>query len=254
MLTEQTLEKLGSMKLSGMASALRGHLEKGGRSELSPTELVGMLVDAEFLARENKRVATRLRMARFRDQVSVEEIDWKHPRGVTRPAIMELVTGNWLRAHHNLLITGATGLGKTFLACALGNKFCRDGRSVMFRRTSRLFDELKQARGDGSYRNALKRIARTELLILDDFGLESLDAEGRQDLLEILEDRYNLASTLITSQLPTDKWHALIKDDTRADSILDRLVHNAARLNLSGESIRKTRGRAPLTEGVPTAK
>ncbi len=255
MIIEQTLEKLSAMKLRGMENALRSHIERTGRTEVSPEELVGMLVDAEFLCRENKKVSGRVRSARFREQVSVEEIDWKHPRGATRAQMQEVIGGNWIRTHQNLLITGATGLGKTFLACALGNKFCRDGYTVFFRRASRLFDELKQARGDGSHATLLRRIARSQLLILDDFALEPLDAEARHDLLEMLEDRYNLNSTLITSQVPTDKWHALIREDTHADSILDRLVHNSVRLTLSGDSLRKARaGRPALTAEAQAAK
>lgn len=255
MITEETLHKLAMMKLNGMESALRAWMEKtSAASELTPLELAGMLVDAEFTHRENKKLSSRLRTARFREQACVEEIDWKHSRGVARTQIMELVNGDWVRLKQNLIVTGPTGIGKTFLSCALGNKFCRDGNTVVFRRASRLFDELKQARGDGTYHAVLKRIAKAQLLVLDDFGLEALDGEARHDLLEILEDRYGLSSTLVTSQLPTDKWHALLKENNQADSILDRLVHNARRLNLTGESLRKTRGQAGLTDKQPPAK
>lgn len=254
MLTEQTLDKLDTMKLAGMAGALRSHLATPNRPPLDALELVGTLVDAEFLARDNRRLTTRLRSARFKEQAAVEDIDWKHPRNLNRAQFTELLSGQWLRRHHNGAVIGKTGLGKSYLACALGNKFCRDGCTVMFRRVSRLFEELRQARGDGSYNALLKRIAKTQLLILDDFGLDPLDATARHDLLEILEDRYNISSTVITSQFPTEKWHALIGDDTVADSILDRLVHNAWRLNLDGESLRKTRGKAALTSPGADAK
>lgn len=255
MITEETLNKLGMMKLHGMESALRSWIEKTAHaSELTPLELVGMLVDAEYTHRENKKLSGRLRTARFREQACVEEIDWKHSRGVARSQVMELVGGQWLRLKQNVIVTGPTGIGKTFLSCALGNKFCRDGNTVMFRRASRLFDELKQARGDGTYHGVLKRIAKAQLLVIDDFGLEPLDPEARHDLLEILEDRYGVSSTLVTSQLPTDKWHALLKENNQADSILDRLIHNARRLNLTGESLRKTRGQAALTSQDPSDK
>lgn len=251
MINEQTIEKLDALKLNAMANALRLYLDRVPRGELEPVELVGTLVDAEYLHRENQKLSSRLRTARFKEQAAVEEIDWKHPRGVTKAAVMELMDGRWLEANQNLIITGATGLGKTFLACAIGNKCCRDKHSVIFRRSSRLFEEFRQARGDGTYAAVLRRVAKARLLILDDFGLEALDAVSRHDLLEILEDRYNVSSTLITSQFPPDKWHALISDDTHADSILDRLVHNARRIVLNGESIRKTRGQAALAPQPP---
>ena len=246
-MNEQTIEKLENLNLRGMATVFRRHVEKTPRESLEPEELVARMADAEENERESKRLGTRLRQARFKEQAAVEQIDWKHPRGLSKPELMEVIRGGWLQHHHNVLITGATGLGKTFLACAIGHKLCIDGHTVFFRRASRLFDELKQARGEGGYTNLIKRIARARLLIIDDFGLEPLDATARQDLHEIMEDRYSMASTLITSQFEPPAWHQLVGDATHADSILDRLTHNAHHVRLNGESIRKTKGKAALT-------
>jgi len=209
MMKEQTIEKLEAMKLSGMAQVFRRHVEHTPRPDLDAEELVAMMVDAEDQHRGNVKLTSRLRQARFKDQASAEQIDWKHPRGILKAEMLDVLGGSWLQHHHNVIITGATGLGKTYLACAVGHKLCRDGNTVLFRRTTRLFEELNQARGDGTYTTMLKRIANIRLLILDDFGLEPLDANARHDLLEIMDDRYGSASTLITSQflrLPPFAW------------------------------------------------
>jgi DNA replication protein DnaC len=239
MLVDQTLEKLNAMKLHGMANYLRGWLEKAPDKDVSATDLVGLLADAEWMHRENKKLSARLQHAKLRQQACLEEIDYGHARGLTKAQVMELSTSKWVEGRQNVLLTGPTGVGKSFLACALGQKACRDGYSVVYRRTSRLFDELAQARADGTHPNALKRLAKAQVLILDDFGLEPLGSAERKELLEVLEDRYQVSSTVVTSQLEPKDWHAVIGDATLADAILDRLVHNSHRLKLAGDSIRK---------------
>ncbi|MFN0061501.1 MAG: IS21-like element helper ATPase IstB [Myxococcaceae bacterium] len=225
------------MKLHGMASYMRGWAEKA--SDVSPMELVGLLSDAEWTYRENKRMASRLQHAKLRQVACIEDIDFAHARGLQKSQVMDLATSRWVAEKQNIILTGPTGVGKSFIACALGQKACRDGFAVVYRRTSRLFDELAQARVDGTHGNALKRLAKAQVLILDDFGLEAMSAPERKELLEVLEDRYQLASTVVTSQLEPKDWHAVIGDATLADAILDRLVHNAHRIKLGGDSIRK---------------
>ncbi len=183
----------------------------------------------------------RLRYARLRHQATVEDVDYRSPRGLDRSLLQKLSLGQWVEARENVIICGPTGIGKSWLACALGHKACRDNRSVLYQRLPKLFTDLALARGDGRYARILRTLSRVELLILDDWGLDPLDAGARHDLLEFLEERHGRRSTLITSQIPVDKWHDLIGDPTYADAILDRLVHNAHRLNLSGDSLRKKR-------------
>ncbi|HEX8697745.1 MAG TPA: IS21-like element helper ATPase IstB [Myxococcaceae bacterium] len=252
MLVDQTLEKLHTMKLYGMANYLRSWVERPGDKDVSATDLVGLLVDAEWMYRENKKLTSRLQHAKLRQQACLEDIDYAHARGLSKPQVLELSTSKWVADKHNVLLTGPTGVGKSFLACALGQKACRDGYSVVYRRASRLFDELAQARADGTHPHALKRLAKAQVLILDDFGLEPLGAAERKELLEVLEDRYHQSSTVVTSQLEPKDWHSIIGDATLADAILDRLVHNAHRLRLTGESIRKAD--ANLTKGRKQAK
>jgi DNA replication protein DnaC len=252
MLIEQTLEKLSTMQLRGMVTALRQWLDEPHRQQLPPTDLIGLLADAEWLERENRRLTTRLRQARFRLPACVEDIDYRHPRGLAKALLLDLATSRWVVQHQAVILTGKTGTGKSYLACALGHKACRDGYPVLYKRTSRLFDELAQARADGTYLFALRRLAKTPVLILDDFGLERLGAPERRALLDVLEDRYDVSSTIITSQLDPDQWHGVIGDDTAADSICDRLVHNAYRITLDGESMRKAR--ATLTKEKKSTK
>jgi DNA replication protein DnaC len=239
MLTEQTIEKLTGMRLHGMAKSLRQWAESPRDVELRPEDLIGLLADAEWVHRENNKLTSRLRKAKFKQQACVEDIIYKSGRGVTKAVVNELASSRWVATHRNIILTGPTGVGKSFIACALGQKACRDGYAVLYKRTTRLFDELAQARADGTYALALRRIAKASVLILDDFGLQPLTAAERKDLLEVMEDRYSTGSTVVTSQLEPNLWHAVIGDETMADSICDRLVHRAHRLKLGGESIRK---------------
>jgi len=252
MLIEQTIEKLMAMKFHGMAQALQGWLDSPKEKAIAPADLVGLLADAEWTARENKKLTARLRTARFRQEACVEDIDYQHPRGLVKAVMLELATCRWVDAHQNVIFTGHTGVGKSYLACALGQKACREGHSVVYRRASRLFDEVAQARADGSHFQLLRRLAKAEVLVLDDFGLEVLNAPQRKDLLEVLEDRYGVSSTIVTSQLEPKDWHSVIGDETIADSVCDRLVHNAHRVKLGGESIRKVKG--DLTKNQKPAK
>jgi DNA replication protein DnaC len=252
MLVEQTVGKLVSMKLGGMAEALRRFLERPKEKEMSPLDLIGLLADAEWNDREQKRLTARLRNARFRQEASIEDIDYQHARGLTKAVMLDLAACRWVGAHQNVIFTGHTGVGKSYLACALGQKACREGHSVVYRRASRLLDEVAQARADGTHFHLLRRLAKTEVLILDDFGLEVLNAPQRKDLLEVLEDRYGTSSTIVTSQLEPKDWHSVIGDETIADAVCDRLVHNAHRVKLGGESIRKVK--ADLTKGQKAAK
>jgi DNA replication protein DnaC len=252
MLVEQTMEKLVAMKLKGMAEALRRWMEQPKEKELTPLDLAGLLADAEWRHREQRKLTGRLRTARFRQDACVEDIDYQHPRGLQKAVMLDLAACRWVEAHQQVIITGPTGLGKSYLACALGQKACREGHSVVYRRASRLLDELAQARADGTHFQLLRRLAKAEVLILDDFGLEVLNASQRKDLLEVIEDRYGVSSTIITSQLEPKEWHSVIADETIADAICDRLVHNAHKVKLGGESIRKTK--ADLTKGQKPAK
>jgi DNA replication protein DnaC len=252
MLVEQTMEKLTGMKLKGMAEALRRWMESPKEKAIPAADLVGLLADAEWTSRENRKLTTRLRTARFRQEACVEDIDYQHPRGLAKAVMLDLASCRWVNAHQNVIFTGETGVGKSYLACALGQKACREGHSVAYRRTSRLLDELAQARADGTLFLLLRRLAKTEVLVLDDFGLEVLSPAQRKDLLEVLEDRYGVSSTIVTSQLEPKDWHSVIGDATIADAVCDRLVHNAHRVKLGGESIRKTR--ADLTRNQKPAK
>lgn len=239
MLTHPTLEKLRALKLTGMARALEEQMQMPEVETLSFEERLGLLVDREMTERDNRRLKTRLRKAKLRQSAAVEDIDYRHPRGLDRSLMARLIDGRWLKEHHNLIVTGPTGTGKTFLACALAHKACRDGYTAHYQRLSRMFRDLHLAQGDGRYGKLLLGYAKTDLLVLDDWGLNTLNPEQRHDLLEILDDRHGLRSTLITSQFPVEHWHELIGDPTMADAILDRLIHNAYKIQLKGESMRK---------------
>ena len=246
-MTAQTLTQLRQLKLGGMADALQTQLEQVGTYEDLPfIERLGLLLDQETLTRDQRKQERLIRQARFKLRASVQEIDYQHPRNITRSQIAQLAQGDWIHRAHNLLMTGPCGSGKTYLACALGDQACRHGYSVRYYRLSRLLLELTQAKADGSYHKQLKLLAKIQLLIIDDWGLETLQAAHRNDLMEIMDDRHGSTSTLVISQLPTDQWYASIGDNTLADAILDRLMHNAHRLPLKGESMRKQMGQ--LTE------
>lgn len=252
MLVEQTMEKLTTMKMYGMTEALRRWMDSPKEKQLSALDLVGMLVDAEWREREERKLTARLRSARFRESATIEDIDYQHPRGLQKATMQELAACRWITASQNVIFSGKTGVGKSYLACALGQKACREGYTVVYRRASRLLDELAQARADGTHFQLLRRLAGTDVLVVDDFGMEVLNAVQRRDLLEVLEDRYGNSSTIITSQLEPKEWHAIIGDETIADAVCDRLVHNAHRVRLAGESIRKTK--ADLTKSQKPAK
>ncbi|HYC53447.1 MAG TPA: IS21-like element helper ATPase IstB [Candidatus Binatia bacterium] len=243
MTDEQTFEKLYGMRMNGIASALREQLASPQSVDgLTFTDRLAMLVDREWNERENRSLTRRLALARLRDRSAcVEDVDYQHPRGLERSALQRLATGAWITKKQNVILTGPTGCGKTYLACALANKACRDGHSVVYRRMPRLAQDLAVARGDGSYARLLARWAKTDVLVLDDWGLAPIAESERRDLLEILDDRHGLRSTIVVSQLPVKDWHRLVGDPTIADALLDRLVHNAHELRLKGESIRKKR-------------
>jgi DNA replication protein DnaC len=240
MLNHPTLEKLRALRLTGMADAFQEQLTKP-LPDLDFESRLGLLIEREWYLRENRRLKRRLNQAKLQQIACIEDIDFKHPRGLNKSNILELARGQWIQQHLNLLITGPTGCGKTYLACAMAHKACLTGFTSKYYRLPRLWHELKVAKADGTYTNWLSQLAKIDLLILDDWGLVSPDDEQRRDLLEILDDRYQQRSTIITSQLPTTHWHEHLNDATLADAILDRLLHNAVRLELRGDSLRKNK-------------
>ena len=243
MLNQQTLEKLHALRLHGMAEAFRAQSEQTGITELSFEERFALLVDQQWTWRQNRALERRLAKAKLRHRASVEDIDFRSPRGLDRSLLRSLTQNSaWVREHQNVFLIGPTGIGKSFLACALAEKACRDGFTALYTRTSQLFRDLALARADGSLRMLLARMARLDLLVVDDWAMAPLADTERRDFLEICEDRYQIRSMILTSQLPVAKWHEQIGDPTLADSILDRLVHNAHRIEMRGESMRKKRG------------
>jgi DNA replication protein DnaC len=239
MLNQQTIEKLHAMKLHGIADAFRAQLETTEAAQLSFEERFALLVDQQWLWKENRALARRLRSAHLKEPAVIEDVDYQHPRGLDRKLVRTLSSCDWVRQHQSILLLGPTGIGKSWLACALTQKACRDGFSVLHKRTSELFRELAVAHADGSIGRFLLKLSRIDILLLDDFAMAPLKDSERRDFLEICDDRYQRRSMILTSQMPVAHWHEQIGDPTIADSILDRLIHNAYRLELKGESMRK---------------
>ena len=244
MLIHPTIDKLNSMRLTGMAKAVRAQMENPEIHNLPFEDRLALIVDMEFMAREQRQLATRLKKAKMRQNAVLEDLDTKASRGIDRSLLASLSTCQWVKKHHNLLITGATGAGKTWLSCALSHTACRLGISAVYHRLPTLMQDLELARHDGRYKKVMKSIANTELLVLDDWGIAPMSSEQLRDLLEIIDERYHKASTLITSQLPVANWHEALNDPTMADAILDRVLHNAYKIDLKGEeSMRKLRSK-----------
>jgi len=240
LLNEPTLEKLRTMRLDGLAAAWLEQQQQPNTSELSFDERLGLLVDAEWMHRENKKMKRALREAKLRlAQACIEDIDYSARREIDKSVVRQLASCRWIAEHQAVLITGMTGTGKSYLACALAHQACRKGFRAVYRRASRLFDELKLARADGTYPRVLARLARIDVMVIDDFAVAPVTDAQRADLLELLEDRYGARSTIVTSQLPPAQWHDYLADPTLADAICDRLLNNAHRLVLKGPSKRK---------------
>ncbi|MEI7609654.1 MAG: IS21-like element helper ATPase IstB [Rhodospirillaceae bacterium] len=249
-----TIEKLHEIRLRPMADAFSAQLANPTMAELSFEERFSLLVEAQYAAMRDEALQQRLRRAGMRQTACLENLDLRTPRGLDRATIQALATGNWIRQHLNVLIVGPTGIGKSWISCALGNQAARDGVSVLYKRLSRLLDELAIARVAGRQARALTAIARVKLLILDDWAMIRLTAEQRRDLMEVIDDRHGRASTIIATQVPVERWHDMIGDPTYADAILDRLVHNAYHIDLRGPSIRPRAAKPELINTTNTEK
>ena len=250
MLNHPTLDKLMALQLTGMAKALSEQMELPESQTLNFEERLGLLVDREMTVRSDRRLTTRLRQAQLRLHASIENIDYRPPRGLDTSLMLRLVSCQWVHDRHHVLITGPTGIGKTWLACALGHKACREGYIVLYLRLPRLLQELPLAKGDGRYPKLMAALAQTALVILDAWGLATLNDENRRDILELLEDRHGRGATIVTSQFPVEHWHQVLGEPTLADAILDRLLHNAYKITLRGDSMRKRH--AVVKNDVPT--
>jgi len=243
MLPHPTLDKLQTLRLYGMKNALSEQMEDADIESLTFDDRLGLMVDREIMEKESRRLLTRLKKAKLNQSAAMEDIDYRHPRGLDKSLMLHLSSCQWIKSHQNVLIVGPTGTGKTYLACALAHKACLEGYSSSYMRLPRLLPELIIAKGTGTHIKKLNELAKIDVLILDDWGLMSMNVEHRRDLLEILDDRHDKRSTIVTSQLPIKLWHEAINDNTLADAILDRLVHNAHRIELKGESMRKIRAK-----------
>jgi DNA replication protein DnaC len=241
MLHQETVEKLYAMKLNGIADAFKEQLLQPDMYDLPFEERFTLLVDRQWTWKEDRRMKRLLRNAKLKINGCIEDIDFRTPRGMDKSVVLRLANCDWIKSAQNIIITGPTGVGKTYLACAIANRACRMGYSAFYIRVPRLFQELAMARGDGSYPKTMKKLLKANVLIIDDLGLAPMSATERRDLLEVVEDRHGLASTIVATQLPISNWHENIQDPTIADAILDRLIHNAHKINLKGESMRKLR-------------
>lgn len=238
-MNETTLQKMKQMKLYGMTTAFKASLEDGRKVNMTADELISFLIDAEWDDRNNRRIARRIKTARFRYKANIEQIDFSVDRSLDKNLMNRFAECNFIDKHENILITGSTGIGKSYIASALGNQACMLGYKVFYVGTSKLFAMLKMAKADGSYIKEIAKIEKADLLILDDFGMQPLDTHNRAALMEIIEDRHGKRSTIIAGQLPVGQWHDVIGEKTVADAILDRIVHNAYRIEMVGESLRK---------------
>ncbi len=252
MLIEQTFEKLYDMKLNGMADAFKEQMEQPDIRDLAFEERFALLIDRQWTWKEDRRMKRLLSNAKLKINACIEDIDYKTPRGLDKSLILRLANCDWIKNAHNIIITGPTGVGKTYLACAMANKACRMGYTAFYIRVPKLFQDLALARGDGSLPKIMKKLARAKLLVIDDLGLAPMNAQERRDLLEVIEDRHGLASTIVSAQVPIDLWHENIRDPTIADAIMDRLVHNAYKIKIKGESMRKLR--SSLTKNEDSEK
>ena len=246
MLHEETMRKLYAMKLNGMADAIEEQRRQAQMGEMNFEDRLALLVERQWIWRENRSLESRLHFARLKQTACIEDIDFRNHRGLQRSVIDQLATSDWAKYHQNCIITGPTGVGKTYLACALAQKACRDGYRSLYYVSTKLFRDMSTAHVDGSLPRLLKKLLKADVLVIDDWGLETVKTVQYRDYLEVLDDRHGSGSTLITSQYAPSHWHEIIDDATVADAILDRLIHNAHRIELKGESLRKTKGKRPL--------
>ena len=252
MLIEQTADRLYAMKLNGMADAFKEQLAQPDLNDLAFEERFSLFVDRHWIWKENRRMNRLLKNAKLKDNACIEDIDFKTPRGLDKSVILRLAGSDWIKSAQNIIITGPTGVGKTYLACALANSACRNSLAAMYKRAPRLYQEIAIARADGSYPKLMNKLAKVKVLVIDDFCITPMADAERRDLLEVIEDRQGISSTVVATQVPVENWFELIGDPTVADAILDRLIHNAHKINLKGESMRKIR--SPLTKGKNSVK